>query len=364
MASPSILDLNSLLAPIADDAPTGADIRTDTTPGSIYYLIKDARTAARAAERQSAAGDTEARADWRPVLKHGEIALAQKTKDLEIAAYMIEALVRVHGFAGLRDGLQLARGLVENFWDGLYPLPDEDGMDTRVAPISSLSGDEAEGVLIQPIAMAPITDGSGDGPYALFHYQQVAAMDQMTDEEARARRAEQSGVSRGKIQQAASETSTEYFVDLVDDLKKCNEEFDALCNALAERCDGRGPPASNLRDTLNACLDAVRDIGRGKLPLDGGGEPAQEDSAGSTAAAASGPPGAIRTRDDALQTLLRVSDFFRRTEPHNPISYALEQAVRWSRMPLPDLMMELIPDESARASLFRHIGIRPPDTTG
>lgn len=364
MASPSVLDFDPLLAPISDDAPAGTDIRTDTSPGSIYYQIKDARTAARAAERQAATGDAEARADWKPVLKHGEIALAQKTKDLEVAAYMIEALVRVHGFAGLRDGLQLARGLVENFWDGLYPLPDEDGLETRLAPIASLSGDEAEGVLIQPIAMVPLTDGSGDGPYALFHYQQAVAIDQMTDEEARARRMEQAGVSRSKIQQAASETSTEYFVDLVDDLKKCSEEFESLCSAFAERCDGRSPPASNLRDSLNACLDAVRDIGRGKLPLEGG-DTASPDSAPAESGgpASSGVPGTIRTRDDALQTLLRVSDYFRRSEPHNPISYALEQAVRWSRMPLPDLMMELIPDESARSALFRHIGIRPPDAT-
>ena len=66
MPSPNVLDLESLLEPIADDAPAGTDIRSDTTPGSLYYQIKDARTAARAAERQAAAGDSEARADWRP----------------------------------------------------------------------------------------------------------------------------------------------------------------------------------------------------------------------------------------------------------------------------------------------------------
>jgi type VI secretion system protein ImpA len=70
--------------------------------------------------------------------------------------------------------------------------------------------------------------------------------------------------------------------------------------------------------------------------------------------------GEIRDREDAFQTLLKVADFFRRTEPHTPVSYALEQAVRWGRMALPELLAELIPDEQPRVTLFKQVGIRPP----
>jgi type VI secretion system protein ImpA len=52
-----------------------------------------------------------------------------------------------------------------------------------------------------------------------------------------------------------------------------------------------------------------------------------------------------------------VADYFRQSEPHSPVSYALEQAVRWGRMPLPDLLAELIPDESARTNMLRMTGI-------
>src|SRR6516162_8266191 len=125
MASPDVIDFASLLNPIPGDHPAGVDIRADASPGSLYYLIKDARSAARAAERRLPESDNDAaRADWRPVLKHGQKALVEKTKDLEVTAYVIEALIRLHGFAGLRDGFKLARGLVEQYWDGLYPLPD------------------------------------------------------------------------------------------------------------------------------------------------------------------------------------------------------------------------------------------------
>jgi type VI secretion system protein ImpA len=58
--------------------------------------------------------------------------------------------------------------------------------------------------------------------------------------------------------------------------------------------------------------------------------------------------------------LLRVAEFFRRTEPHTVLSYALEQVVRWGRMPLPALLRELIPDDGSRQQLFKQVGI--PDS--
>jgi type VI secretion system protein ImpA len=58
---------------------------------------------------------------------------------------------------------------------------------------------------------------------------------------------------------------------------------------------------------------------------------------------------------------MRVAEFFRRTEPHSPVSYALEQAVRWGRMPLPELIRELVTDESVRRDFFRRTGMKIED---
>ncbi len=368
MASPEVLDFARLLLPVQGPVAAGVDLRSDSSPNSLYYLIKDARSAARAAERQIVMDEDEpsAKPDWRPVLEHAKKALAEKTKDLEIAAYLIEALVRLHGFDGLRDGFRLASGLVEQFWDGLYPLPDEDGLATRVAPITSLNGDDAEGTLIAPIALVPLTEGSSVGPFALYHYQQAQSLGQIQDEQAREKRVKRGAVSLESISRAVTETPASFFVTLVQDLTKCQEEFTKLNALLEEKCGSRAPPSSNLRSALSACLEAINYVARDKLrsaqaqaELETEGEQAPVDGSGAAASGGSAEHGgAIRTREDAFRTLLRVADYFRRMEPHTPVSYTLEQVVRWGRMSLPELLTELIPEDKSRQGFFKQVGIR------
>jgi type VI secretion system protein ImpA len=374
MASSEVLDFGALLAPIPGDKPTGADLRADPSPTSPYYAIKDARNGARAAERQIMLdGEADAKpVDWRPVVQHGTKVLSEKAKDLEVAAYLIEGLVRVKGFPGLRDGFRLIREMCEQYWDDLFPQPDEEGLETRVAPLTGLNGDEAEGTLIGPITKVALTQGS-TGPYAYYHYQQAMALKQVEDPEARQKRIQQGAVSLDMVEKAVSETPNPFFAELVGELKECQDEFARLCGVLDDKCGSKAPPASNIRGALERCLEAIQHIARSKLPsAAAAGEPAPDGEAaagdGAVAAAGAAVPGQavgiLRNRDDAFEMLLKVADFFRRTEPHTPISYALEQAVRWGRMTLPELLNELIPDDGARRHFFRQVGIRGEESSG
>jgi type VI secretion system protein ImpA len=367
MASAEILDFTQLLVPISEAKPAGEDLRTDPSPTSPYYAVKDARSANRAAERQMLVdGDDGTAPDWRPVLKNGSKALAEKAKDLEITAYLIEALVRQHGFAGLRDGFRLARELVERFWEGIYPLPDEDGLETRLAPLTGLNGQDGEGTLISPILRVPLTEGSSVGPFACYHIQQALALSQVKDDNARAKRMQEGAVSLDMIQQAVAETPREFFAQLLPDLTQCQDELATLAHALDAKCGSHAPPTSNLRNALATCRDLLYQVAEAKLPREAEPEeapPAAEAAADGVAAAAPRAGAvlsadAIQTRDDAFRLLLKVAEYFRRHEPQSVVSYALEQAVRWGRMALPDLLSELISDEAVRGQFFKQVGIR------
>ena len=370
MASPDVLDFETLLAPIPGDRPTGVDIRSDWSPTSIYQSIKEARREARDAERYLLKNPEEGAQrypggpNWGEVLRLGPKILAENTKDLEITAWLIEAIVRKHGFAGLLDGYRLARELVERYWEGLYPLPDaEDGIGARVAALTGLNGDDAEGTLVAPIRSIPITEMGSYSALSLWQYEQAAALEALDDPDRRAQRIAQGDVTLPMFERAVSETSHEFFRNLLDDIEAAENEFGKLGEKLDELCGARAaPPTSNIRNALSQTHEVVSNITKNLFAddIEATGEGA--DAVGVEGeAGASGGGRKITAREDAFRTLLQVADFFRRTEPHAPISYLLEQAVRWGKMPLPELLTELIPDESARDHLFRLVGIKPPE---
>jgi type VI secretion system protein ImpA len=370
MPSPDVLDFAKLLAPIPGDKAVGVDLRTDPSPTSPYYVIKDARSAARAIERQVIGGEdaNSPRPDWRPVIQHGNKVLAEKSKDLEITAYMIESLVRINSFAGLRDGFRLARELCEKYWDNLYPLPDEEGIETRVAALTGLNGEGGDGTLIGPITWVPLTDSPNLGRLSLANFKEAGNLDKVTDPKAREKKIAAGALSMEMFEKAVAETPKPFYATLMDDLTRSMEEFTKLTAELTKRCGDRSPPSSAIRDSMVAVQDIVKSVAKNKLdiPAAAAGPAADGEAAGAAPgqAAAAGPGQAmdvLRTREDALRILLKVGEYFRRTEPHNPVSYVLEQAVRWSQMALPELLTELIPAEEPRKGLFKQVGIKPPE---
>ena len=90
--------------------------------------MKDARFAASDAERNIERGFAEesdaqsaeeaSRKGWELIAGRGPELIAKTAKDLEVASWLTEALLRRHQLAGLRDGLKLLDGLIERYWDG------------------------------------------------------------------------------------------------------------------------------------------------------------------------------------------------------------------------------------------------------
>ncbi len=164
------------------------------------------------------------------------------------------------------------------------------------------------------------------------------------------------------FQKSVAQTSAAFFANLREDLEQCLEEYRRLGALLEEYCgmDESGypiaPPTSNLRGALESVRDDVRRIG-GETAAGSALEAAGSADSVSGTGGGGVTAGPIGTREDAFRTLLRVAEFFKRTEPHSPISYALEQAVRWGRMGLPELLHELIPEEAVRTQLFKLVGI-------
>ena len=370
MASPENIDIDSLLAPIDEASPTGDDVRNDFSPTSLYQTIKMERNEARAAERHAVNADEafEAVSHWNRITEIAPTILSTQSKDLEIACWLAEAMVRRYGFSGLRDAFKLILGLIEQHWDNLHPMPDEYGMETRVLCVQGLNGEGADGVLIAPIRRVDITQGNN--AFSLWQYRQALDTKNIKDEDARDRKTENLGFSLSDIEKAVEESSQTFYINIHDDLKEAIDCYTKIGLKFDELCDADdSPPTRAIIEVLNENLRAIIHLAQHKLP-----SPetlADEEDTTSDEASNEAPlpsethvkktKGPIENREDAFKQLLEIATYFRKHEPHSPISYILQKAVKWGNMPLNELIAELIPDSSSRERYSELTGVTNDD---
>ncbi|QIT55979.1 type VI secretion system protein TssA [Aquisalimonas sp. 2447] len=364
-----ILDIPGLLLPVTDDAPTGQDLRLDDGAASSYHALRNARGIARNQERdalESGETDQGTPAEWREVLETAPEVLRNESKDLEVVTWLIEALCRTHGFRGVAAGFCLARQLLETFGEGLHPQPDEDGKPSQLIALTGLNGVGSEGALIPPLKSLRLTDNAPPGPFCTWQCEQAFELEKITDPDKRAARIKRGYVALEDILQAVGATSTPVLQATDHDIRQAISEFHRYSETLDRYCADDPQPTGRIADTLDNCRRMVAHLAGDRIQVVGGDTQADaandaDDEAGDDEAApAPGEQQGRRQmdREAALRQLREVAEFFRRTEPHSPVSYAIEQAVRWSQMPLPDLLAELIPDDGARQKYRTLAGIR------
>lgn len=356
------------LSPIANGPTAGEDLRLDATPQSLYFRLRDARSQARAEER-AADSDPDAGSSnpvqWRTVRDLAIEALRDRTKDIEIAVWLAESLTRSHGLPGLTDAATILAGLIERFWDdGLFPSPDEADPEGRLIAISGLSGLDRDGSLLQPLQKTVLFDLTGEMPLTFWEYE-------------RSREVAGAGTPAGgkpattlpefgMVEAAANGPGQADLQELGRQVADASNAWTHLETILAGVAQGGAAPATSrvaglldrLRLTVErhvtaAPAEAATADGRALVPANG----AASDESGQGPDARSGT---AVTREGLLGQVAVIARSFRRLEPNSPLSFTLEEAIRRASMSWPDLISELVPELSQRASILSGVGLKPP----
>ena len=107
------------------------------------------------------------KANWLNTKNLCSEALIKKTKDLQIASWLMESLLYLHGFTGLSAGLKLMLELSRKYWDSIYPLPTGNDFETRYSPFIWI--DEKIFTHIKMIPIIPLIQNSE--PYTYYRWE-------------------------------------------------------------------------------------------------------------------------------------------------------------------------------------------------
>lgn len=296
---------------------------------------------------------------WQEVDNLGLRILASLSKDIEVLAWLTEARVRLYGYSGLRDVYDLTLSLLEQYFDELHSIGDDDE-EERFAPFAGLNGIGSEGTLIQAIRLTPLVPGAKFGQHSLWDFQ----VSQRPGEDR----------IRGELENAFEILNATQISEQLDAINDCISLFERMTAILEDRCGTFAPASSNTRNVLAEAAAAVRFLAR--LPEDEEVPEHRDIAALPTSASEtqnntqapqpilSRPAAeAISSREEAFEILLTVARYFRKLEPHSPISLSLETLVRRGRMGFSDLLAELLPDAHQRQAVLTAAGIRTPDSS-
>jgi type VI secretion system protein ImpA len=358
-----LFDLDKILRPISDESVAGSDPRLDLTPQSLYFRLRDARSEARAAERladNDPGAETGVSRHWTAVRDLAVEALAKKAKDIEIAAWLTESLVRRDGLTGLTAGAKALSGLVTRYWDdGLFPTPDEDGIAGRVAPVAGLNGEGGNGTLLQPLRKLLLYERADGTPVTYWQFEQAEEVEAL-DQGRRTQRLASGVLPYADLEAEAKTVGRDRLVGILRDVTQAMEAWRGLDEALAAAAQGAAPSTGRVYDLL----EKLRRIVERYAPLpETSGQPrqgAEQAVPREAAAPAPAPAGHTATREEMLQEISRIAAHFRISEPHSPLSYTLDVAVRRARLGLPDLLKEMMPELGARSAILSGLGIKPP----
>jgi type VI secretion system protein ImpA len=343
---------DDILNPISGDNPSGESLRY----APVFDKIKEARRQ----DDEGPMGDWQRErkvADWSLVIKLASESIATKSKDLQLAVWLTEAMLHKEGYPGLLSGLNLVRGLVETFWETLYPEIDEGDAEMRAAPLEWLGAHYLE----VPLKRVPLTKSG----LTLLDYHKAKKIGREADSQESYEKGEafQAAVAAGDLtlddwDKAFASTSKEFYRTRVADIDAVLSALEEMQPLLEEKFGEYSPSMSKLRTVLEEVRHQSNQFLQTKLETDPDqpaepvygedSEPVAQaiddtwESVGSSGAAAAParakarPKGALAAepvdRDDAIERVASAARFWRAEDPYSPAPYLMLRGMRWGEL--------------------------------
>ncbi|NIS53625.1 MAG: type VI secretion system protein TssA [Phycisphaerae bacterium] len=339
------IDVESLLFEVSPEAPCGEDLSYDAA----FLALEDMVRTKSAGGVVEGAEEAIEEPNWREV-GDKSLELFQRSKDLRVALYLTLGLLKTEGLGGLRDGLAVLRGLLERFWDNLYPKLDPDDNNDpleRINILQSLSpatvSEQDPMKFKQRLAEVPLCNSAQMGRFSLRDIQ--VAKGEITLAEG-----EGAGIPDASVIDAAfQDTATD---ELLASSQAAGEAIEHLTNITAafskSAAQGQTPDLSGFQSVLGNIHKCVQ----GYLAKRGYGDAVEETAPKSTEKGGVSLSGEIRSPQEALLAIEKVCQYFDRHEPSSPVPLLLRRARKLVSKNFLDVIRDVCPDAISQIEML------------
>ena len=359
---PLKIDLERLLSPISIEHPSGEYLRYEGT----YDRIQEARREGDPNLPQGVWERPLKKGDWEAVRDICLDSLETRSKDLQLAVWLLEAWMHLHGFSGVKEGLKLLISLCESFWDDLYPEMDGDDVEYRISPIEWMNEKLPVSLKLIPITQPQTGDKE---PYAYADWERSLRMKILTkpdtsDSDTESEHSESDDMfTMAEFRESVMLTPNSFYVALSEDLGCIVSSANAFERLMYEELGNRAPSFQQFKGAIMDIQRLINEFTKERTHEKRLDSDANSDIQKITlrteyeAETRSRTPSTIRNRAEAYWMLSQAADYILRTEPHSPVPYLVKRAISWGSMTLGEVLQELLKEGSDLQSIYTLLGI-------
>ena len=321
------IDPLKLLEPVAGALPCGRNL--DYTP-ELMLLEESVKEPDEPGLKDIEAIDSR---NWRDILNKSE-KLLRESKDLRVAVIMTRALLHVDGFTGYCSGLSVVKGIVERYWDGLYPALEEGDPDPlmRLNALRELWNTPTMGELRNAVLVSV----RGLGDFSLNDFLIAKGL-------AKPR----AGVQPPSPQHVLRGFETGATPELLAQARASLDDVKALESLVRTQANDHSFETTPLREVFGRAVTGLGEFVRaapaaGDAAASGAGE--AEDGGQSATEIRSVPmaiAGEVQSRDDVVKMLDKIVTYYEKNEPSSPVPLLMHRARRLVTMNFMEIMKDL-----------------------
>lgn len=353
------LTLETLLTPVNEQQAAGPSLRGST----IYSTIEKARRQDDASVPMGAWEHELKRADWDKVSTltlHG----LQKSKDMQLVAWLLEAQINQHGLSGIAPCLILMQQLCMKFWEPLYPPAEDGDLEYRANIIRWIAEK-----LLPALYLIPLIDDGNNGSYSWSHWEQAQRNQQLKTNTKNNNAVPVEGLSQAELNFRINATPLDHFLLLQKDLQQALQAISELSQTLDELLADDSPSMSSMATLLQQIQSFIEAElhKRGVRPSPNTVARETDDKTDDTSSsrhtdtkicdAATDNHKTGRTRAEAYATLAETAEFLMSLEPHSPVPYLVRRATEWGSLNTVELYQELFLRLNGQLNIFEMLGL-------
>jgi type VI secretion system protein ImpA len=340
------LDVERLLQPVSEDAPSGENLEYDPTFAAFEQAAREKP------EQQYGATIIPAEEpNWLEVRQLG-MDLTERTRDLRVACTLALGLLKTEGLPAFAEGLALVRGYIEGFWASVHPQLDPDDENDPTVRVNTVASLTDKATTVEMLRATPIVASRLLGRFSLRDVD----------------------ISKGEIPPPAGEepvkASTIEAAFMECDLEQLRANTNAVRDALqhGEAIESvitqqvGASRAVSLESLRRALADMYAILAEHLQQRDATAEVPTEGAVGqdgTPVAAAGRLTGEIQSREDVVRALDKICQYYARNEPSSPLPILLKRAKRLATKSFLEIVQDLSPD-----ALAQILALAGPDNEG